>query len=95
MIEKEQVVEVLKKVNDPEIMVDIMTLELVRDITITDGKVHILMTLTTPMCPYGPQLLGQVIQEVSQIKSVKIVEIELTFNPPWEPNQDLRAMLGN
>ena len=94
MVTKEQVVDVLKTINHPEIMVDIMTLELVRHVEVKDDKVHIIMTLTTPMCPYGPQLLGQIKQQVKEIQGVKDVEIELTFTPPWEPNQELRAMLG-
>ncbi len=94
MVTKEQVQEVLKKINDPEIMVDIMTLELVRNVEVKDDHIHILMTLTTPMCPYGPQLLAQIKQEVQQISGVKDVTIELTFTPPWEPNNELRAMLG-
>ena len=57
MIKKEQVVEVLKTVDDPEIGMDVWTLGLIYRITIEKGIVYIKMTFTTPMCPYGPMLV--------------------------------------
>ncbi|MBS3102936.1 DUF59 domain-containing protein, partial [Candidatus Woesearchaeota archaeon] len=65
---KEDVIEVLKKVNDPEIMIDIWTLELVYEVKVENDKVYIKMTFTTPMCPYGPMLLDEVRAKVSEIK---------------------------
>ena len=87
MVEKEQVVEVLKKVYDPEIEYDIWSLGLVYNIEIEGSKVNILMTFTTPMCPYGPQLMDDVRRQVSAIDGVGEVAIDLTFNPVWSPEQ--------
>ena len=94
MATREDVIEVLKKINDPEIMIDVWTLELIYDVKVKDGKVQIKMTFTTPMCPYGPQLLEEVKTKISEIKDVKEVDVEVTFDPPWEPSQELRATLG-
>ena len=91
---KEDVIEVLKKVNDPEIMIDIWTLELVYEVKVENDKVYIKMTFTTPMCPYGPMLLDEVRAKVSEIKGVKEVDVEVTFDPPWQPSEELRATLG-
>lgn len=87
MVEKEQVTDVLKKVNDPEIQIDIWSLGLVYNVEVEGSKVKILMTFTTPMCPYGPQLLDDVRRQVSAIDGVGEVIVELTFNPVWGPDK--------
>ena len=87
MVEKEQVVDILKKVYDPEIQYDIWSLGLVYNIEINGNKVKILMTLTSPMCPYGPQLMDDVRRQVSAIEGVGEVELELTFSPAWSPEK--------
>ena len=87
MVEKEQVVEILKKVYDPEIQYDIWSLGLVYNIDIEGSKVKILMTFTSPMCPFGPQLMDDVRRQVSAIDGVGEVAIELTFTPVWSPEK--------
>lgn len=87
MVDKEQVIEVLKKVQDPEIQYDIWSLGLVYNIEIEGSKVKILMTFTTPMCPYGPVLMDDVRRQVSAIDGVGEVVIELTFSPAWGPDR--------
>ena len=87
MVEKEQVIEVLKKVNDPEIQYDIWSLGLVYNVEIEGNKVKILMTFTSPMCPYGPMLMDDVRRQVSAIEGVGEVEVEITFTPPWGPDK--------
>ena len=87
MVEKEAVVGTLKKVLDPEIQFDIWSLGLVYDIEIEENKVKILMTFTTPMCPYGPALMDDVRRQVSAIEGVREVVIELTFTPVWSPEK--------
>ena len=87
MVDKEQVIEVLKKVQDPEIQYDIWRLGLVYNIEIEGSKVKILMTFTTPMCPYGPVLMDDVRRQVSAIDGVGEVAIELTFTPAWNPEK--------
>ena len=87
MVDKETVVETLKKVYDPEIQYDIYSLGLVYEIKIDGNKVHIVMTLTSPLCPYGPALLDDVRRQVSAISGVGEVEVEITFNPAWNPEK--------
>lgn len=87
MVEKEQVIGVLKKVQDPEIQYDIWSLGLIYNIEIQGNEVKILMTFTTPMCPYGPALMDDVRRQVSAIGGVGEVQIELTFNPVWNPDK--------
>ncbi len=92
---REQIIEVLKKVFDPEIRIDVWTLGLIYDLQIKDeNKVYIKMTFTTPYCPYGPQLLSDLKSKVKAAEGVKDVEIELTFDPPWQPSEELKNMLG-
>lgn len=97
MVEKEQVIETLKKVLDPEIQLDIWSLGLVYDIKIDGSKINLLMTFTTPMCPYGPALLDDVRRNLSAISGVREVNVELTFNPVWGPDkmtEEARISLG-
>ena len=97
MVEKEKVIEVLKKVYDPEIQCDIWSLGLVYNIEIADKKVKILMTFTSPMCPYGPALMEDVRRNVSSVEGVGEVNIELTFSPVWGPDkmtEEARMALG-
>ncbi len=94
MINKEPVIEILKKVNDPELNIDVWTLGLIYNIDINENNVNVLMTFTTPMCPYGPWLVEDIKKKLLEIKEINSVNIEITFNPPWQPNEELRAMLG-
>ena len=97
MVEEEQITEVLKKVYDPEIQYDIWSLGLVYKIEIEGNKVKILMTFTSPMCPYGPVLMEDVRRQISAIDGVGEVQIDLTFNPVWGPEkmtEEARIALG-
>src|SRR3989338_4644146 len=87
MVEKDQVIETLKKVMDPEINYDVWSLGLIYDIGIEGSKVKILMTFTTPMCPYGPALMDDLRRQVSAVEGVGEVVIELTFSPVWGPDK--------
>ena len=94
MPSKEEIIEVLKQVYDPEIQVDIWTLGLVYDIIPGNEEIKIKMTLTTPMCPYGPQLLANVKNKIEEMPGIKKFDLELVWDPPWKPSEELRAMLG-
>jgi metal-sulfur cluster biosynthetic enzyme len=85
---KEQITEVLKPIEDPEIRVGIVDLGLVYDINISDtGAVKVMMTLTTPACPYGEILLTLAHREVEKVEGVTGVEIVLVWDPPWDPKE--------
>ncbi|MDP3734422.1 MAG: iron-sulfur cluster assembly protein [Nanoarchaeota archaeon] len=94
MITKEELIEhVFKKYEDPELMIDVWTLKIIYDITVEDNKVKILMTFTSPLCPYGPQMVEDLKRMIKE-KGVDDVEITITFDPPWKPSDELREMLG-
>ena len=81
---RDQVVEVIKTVYDPEIPVDVWELGLIYDIKIYPiNNVYIQMTLTSPNCPSAEQLPGEVKEKVRSIEGVNEVELELTFDPPY------------
>ncbi|MEG1239475.1 MAG: SUF system Fe-S cluster assembly protein [Flavobacterium sp.] len=81
----ENIVRTLKTIFDPEIPVDIYELGLIYDVFVNENyDVKILMTLTSPNCPVAETLPMEVKEKVSSINMVKEVEIELTFDPPWE-----------
>jgi FeS assembly SUF system protein len=75
----------LKTVFDPEIPVDIYEIGLIYKLTIDDDfTVHILMTLTTPNCPVAESLPEEVREKVKTVEGVKDLDLELTFEPPWD-----------
>jgi len=95
MVEREQVIDALKEVEDPELFLDIWFIGLIYRVEIKeDGLVEIDMTFTTPMCPAGPSLIEEVKTKVSEIDGVKEVDVQIVFEPPWEPSEDVKAMLG-
>ena len=91
---KKDIIDALMKINDPEIMIDVWTLGLIYNVDVKDGKVNIRMTFTTPMCPYGPMLLQDIKYNLGKLPGVKGVDIEVTFDPPWQPSEELRTLLG-
>ena len=91
---KEEVIGILKEINDPEIGIDVWTLELIYNVDVKENKAKIKMTFTSPMCPYGPMLIEEIRSKVSEIKGIKDVEVEVVFDPPWQPSEQLRATLG-
>jgi FeS assembly SUF system protein len=83
-VSRDEIIEVLKTVYDPEIPVNIVDLGLIYGIEIDDkGKVHILMTLTAPGCPIGDTIAFEIKDKLLQIEGVSDVEVEFTFDPPW------------
>jgi FeS assembly SUF system protein len=82
---EEKIITVLKDIYDPEIPVNIYEIGLIYKIQIDDDfLVHIVMTLTTPNCPVAESLPEEVRQRVKGIEGVKDVDLELTFEPPWD-----------
>jgi metal-sulfur cluster biosynthetic enzyme len=85
---KEQIIEALRPVQDPEIMIGVVDLGLIYDIDISDkGEVKVKMTLTTPACPYGEMLLTEAHRAIEDLDSVSSVEIILVWDPPWNPEE--------
>ena len=81
----EEVVGVLCTIFDPEIPVDIYQLGLIYDVQVsTERDVQILMTLTSPNCPVAESLPQEVKEKSRALNSVRDVEVEITFDPPWD-----------
>jgi len=81
------IIEALRDVVDPELMVNIVDLGLVYDIRQDDRKVTIDMTLTSPACPVGPQLMQQSKLALERLDDVDEAEIHLVMSPPWSPDR--------
>ncbi len=87
---KEEVINAIKQVYDPEIPVDIYELGLIYDIKIFPvNNVYVLMTLTSPSCPSAEQIPSELEQKVREIEGVSDVSVELTFDPPY--SQDMMS----
>lgn len=94
---KQDIINVLKTVIDPEIGVNVVDLGLIYDIDINNYNVKIRMTLTTPMCPLGPIIVDNVRRAAESIKGVKKVDVEVVFDPPWSLDRispEIREKLG-
>ena len=82
------IVDVLKTVYDPEIPVDIYELGLIYALDIDEeNHVRIVMTLTSPMCPVAETLPPEVEQKVRSVPGVAHVDLELTWEPAWDPSR--------
>lgn len=92
---EEHVKAVVQNIYDPEIPVNIYDLGLIYNIDIRDGDfAHILMTLTAPNCPAAQSLPEEVKTKVELIEGIREAEVEITFDPPWTPeNMDESAKL--
>jgi metal-sulfur cluster biosynthetic enzyme len=93
MLTKEDVIEVLKTVEDPELYLDIWLLGLIYGVEVQDDKVSVEMTFTSPMCPAGPMMVDQIKSRLAE-KGAREVTVKIVFNPPWEPSDEVKAMLG-
>ncbi len=101
-ITEDAIREELKKVIDPELFVNIVDLGLVYLVNVEETEegqtdIHIDMTMTSPMCPAGPQLIGQSRQLLSQMPGVRNVDVKIVMSPPWSPDRmtdEARDQLG-
>ena len=74
-----EILETLKQVNDPELMVNIVDLGLIYNVSVSDKSIEIEMTLTSPACPAGPQIINQSKAVLSELENVEEVIIEQGF----------------
>ncbi|MSQ13205.1 MAG: DUF59 domain-containing protein [Dehalococcoidia bacterium] len=86
-VSKDQVIEALREVYDPEIPVNVYDLGLVYEITVSeDSKVYVQMTLTAPGCGMGPYIAQQAEWRIAELDGVEDVEVEMVTEPPWTPD---------
>jgi metal-sulfur cluster biosynthetic enzyme len=94
---REQVIEALKDVYDPEIPVNVVDLGLVYNVEVEDGDVHVEMTLTAQGCGMGPYIAQQAEWRVAELEGVEDVQVDVVFDPPWSPeriSEDGKRLLG-
>jgi metal-sulfur cluster biosynthetic enzyme len=88
----------LRAVKDPELNLNIIDIGLVYDVEVSEaGAVHIRMTLTSPGCPAGTEIIDDVKGVVTDLEGVTGVEVELVWDPYWTPEKmdpRVRAFLG-
>ena len=97
---KEEVIAAIQPITDPEIDISIVELGLIYDVEFDEAisQVNVKMTLTSPACPVGPQIMAAVHSNVLDLEEVENVDIQLIWSPPWDPrtmaSEDVRMTLG-
>ena len=87
----------LRRVKDPELNLNIVDLGLVYDIAVDGGAVRVDMSLTSPGCPSGPEIMGEAEQQLRTLPGVTDVQMNLVWSPPWTPERiepRVRAYMG-
>ena len=100
-VNEEQITEALKEVIDPELFVNIVDLGLIYEVNTAEAEektnVFITMTLTSPACPSGPQMVQQAKASIGKLDGIGDVDIKMTLSPPWSPERmsdDAKDQLG-
>lgn len=97
MLDAETVRKALRQVKDPELGLNIVDIGLVYDIEIEGSQVHVTMTLTSPGCPSGPEIMTEADRAIRMLDGVEDVDVELVWEPFWTPERidpRVRAFLG-
>ena len=88
MTKKDEIIEEIRKIYDPELPVNIYELGLIYDIKVKDEKFAIIkMTLTTPNCPVAESLPKEVKDGAMQVEGIEDVDLELVWDPPWNKDK--------
>ena len=92
---REDVINVLKTIIDPELFIDIWFLGLIYKIEFRENdELYIQMTFTSAACPLAPIIMEEVRTKTMQLPGVANTVIEVVFDPPWGPSDELKAYLG-
>lgn len=97
MLSEQTIIKALKTVYDPEIPVNIYDLGLIYDVKLTEGNVHIVMTLTTATCPAAAFMPEEVKNVVYEVEGVQNVEVDVVYEPRWTKDKmsdEAKALLG-
>jgi metal-sulfur cluster biosynthetic enzyme len=97
MATRDEVIEVLHQVEDPELGMDIVDLGLLYEVAVEDSTAKVTYSLTSMGCPAGPLIAQDIDSAVRQVEGIEGVELELTFDPPWTPDRmsdDAKFILG-
>ncbi len=96
-VSEEQVKLALRRVKDPDLHLNIVDLGLLYGIRVDGSTVNVDMTLTSPACPSGPEIVGSVEREVGSVEGVESVKTNIVWTPFWTPDRiepRVRAYLG-
>jgi metal-sulfur cluster biosynthetic enzyme len=94
---RDEVIEALRQVEDPELGMDIVELGLMYDVEVDGPKVKVTHTLTSMGCPVGPMIQEDIYRYASDVPGVEEVEVDLVWDPPWTPERmsdDAKFILG-
>ncbi len=97
VVSEDQVKLALRRVKDPDLNLNILDLGLIYGIEVIGTKVKVDMTLTSPGCPSGPEIMGNAQEEIKTLPGVEDVEMNLVWVPFWTPEKmepRVRAYLG-
>jgi metal-sulfur cluster biosynthetic enzyme len=97
MVSEDAVRKALRKVKDPELNLSIIDLGLVYEIDVHEGEVRVQMSLTSPGCPSGPEIMASAQTAIEALEGVAKADIELVWSPYWTPDRidpKVRAYLG-
>lgn len=87
MLEQDVIIEALKTVIDPELHVNVVDLGLIYTVQSREDEVDVEMTLTTPACPAGPEILKNAVAALERIEGVSKANVKLVMSPPWSPDR--------
>jgi metal-sulfur cluster biosynthetic enzyme len=87
MIDQEALLSALRTVKDPELNINVIDLGLVYSVQTRDDQVDVEMTLTTPACPAGPEILRNALTALEAVPGVTKANVRLVMSPPWTPDK--------
>ena len=94
---RDEVIEALRQVEDPELGMDIVDLGLLYDVEVEGPRVKVTHSLTSMGCPVGPLIQEDINRVTRELPGVEDVDVELTWEPPWTPDKmsdDAKFILG-
>ncbi|AGA29440.1 metal-sulfur cluster assembly factor [Singulisphaera acidiphila] len=97
MLDQEAILTALRTVKDPELNVNIVDLGLVYTVQTKEDVIDVEMTLTSPACPAGPEILRNAVAAIELLEGVTKANVKLVMSPPWTPDRmsdDARDTLG-
>ena len=88
MTANEEILDALKNVDDPEIGMNIVDMGLVYGVDWDDdkGRAHVDLTLTSPGCPLGPEIIRNIKRELIEVEDILGVDVDLVWKPLWHPS---------
>jgi metal-sulfur cluster biosynthetic enzyme len=97
MADQDSILNALRTVEDPELHVNVVDLGLVYTVQTHDDQIDVEMTLTSPACPAGPEILRNAVSALEKLEGVAKANVKLVMSPPWTPERmsdDARDQLG-